>query len=142
VSYYAWQHEDVEGILKANSRVQAAALAAKRLGAISQRELPRVEELGVNLYRVVSGDGRHVVVEVFHYIPLPSPLRQDGAGRLGNRRPQGYVLQDVGEREAHVLSDRTVLAVISRYLAHGGTPEGADALWQVHERYRALYRRR
>jgi hypothetical protein len=127
MSYYAWRHEDVEGILKANSRVQAAALAAKRLRAISQRELPRVEELGVNLYRVVSGDGRHVVVEVFH---------------LGNRRPQGYVLQDVGERETHVLSDRTVLAVISRYLAHGGTPEGAEALWQVHERYRALYGRR
>jgi hypothetical protein len=127
VSYYAWRHEDVEGILKANSRVQAAALAAKRLGAISQKEHPKVEELGVNLYRVVSGDGRGVVVEVFH---------------LGNRRPNGYVLQSVGERETHTLSDRTALAVIARYLQHGGTPEGADALWRTHERYRELYRRR
>ena len=127
MSYYAWRHQDVEGIVRANCRVQAAALAAKRLGAISRTDYPKVEELGINLYRVVSSDGRHVVVEVFH---------------LGNRRPQDYVLQSVGERETHVLSDRTVLAVISRYLAHGGTPEGADALWQLHERYRALYRRR
>jgi hypothetical protein len=127
MSYYAWRHEDVGGILKANSKVQAAALAAKRLGAIGHRERPKVEELGVNLYRVVSGDGRGVVVEVFH---------------LGNRRPDGYVLQSVGERETHVLSDRTALAVIARYLAHGGTQEGADALWQMHERYRALYARR
>jgi len=127
MSYYAWRHQDVEGIVKTNSRVQAAALAAKRLGAIGHRDHPLVEELGINLYRVTSGDGRHVVVEVFH---------------LGNRRPAGYVGVDVGERETHVLSDRTVLVVISRYLAHGGTQEGADALWQLHERYRALYRRR
>jgi hypothetical protein len=67
MSYYAWRHEDVEGTLKANSRGQAAALAAKRLGIIGHRDHPRVEELGVNLYRVVSGDGRHrVVVEVLH----------------------------------------------------------------------------
>jgi hypothetical protein len=128
MSYYAWWHEDVEGVLKANSRMQAAALAAKRLGAIGYRDQPRVEELGQNLYRVVSGDGRHrVVVEVFY---------------LGNRRPAGYVLQSVGEREGHVLSDRTVLTVICRYLARGGTPDGADALWEIHERYQRLRGRR
>jgi len=126
MSYYAWRHEDVKGILKANSRMQAA-LAARRLGAIGHRDHPLVEELGENLYRFTSGDGRHVVVEVFH---------------LGNRRPAGYVGVGVGERETtHVLSDRTVLVVIFRYLARGGTPEGADALWRLHERYRALYRR-
>jgi len=128
MSYYAWRREDVEGILKANSRVQAAALAAKRLGAIGYRDHPRVQELGGRLYRVVSGDGRReVVVEVFY---------------LGKRRPDGYVRLSVGKREAHVLSDRTVLTVISRYLAHGGTPEGVNALWQLHERYRALHGRR
>jgi hypothetical protein len=125
--YYAWRHEDVEGILKANSKLQAAALAAKRLGAVGRREHPAVEELGKNLYRVVSGDGRHVVVRVFH---------------LGNRRPDGHRVLAPGQKEPHTLSDRAALAVIRRYLAHGGTQEGVDALWRLHERYRALYRRR
>jgi len=127
MSYYAWRRDDVQGILRANSGVQAAALAAKRLGAVGMKDHPKVEELGGNLYRVVCGDGRHVVVEVFH---------------LGNRRPEGYRVLTPGQKELHVLPDRAVRAVISRYLAHGGTPEGADALWRLHERYRALYRRR
>jgi hypothetical protein len=126
--WYAWRHDGIEGVLRAASPVQAAALAAKRLGAIGQKDHPRVVELGGRLYRVVSGDGRReVVVELFH---------------LGNRRPEGYVRQGVGERETRTLSDRAALAVISRYLQHGGTPDGADALWQLHERYIQLYGRR
>jgi hypothetical protein len=113
--WYAWRHEDVEGVLRASSPAQAAALAAKRLGAIGQKDHPKVEGLGNRLYRVISGNGRrNVVVEVFH---------------LGNRRPEGYVRQGVGERETRTLSDMAVLAVITRYLQHGGTQEGADALW-------------
>ncbi len=126
--YYAWRHEDVGGFVRAESLPQAAALAAKRLGTIDHRDHPKVEELGDRLYRVISGDGRReVMVEVFY---------------LGKRRPEGYVPQAVGERVPHTLSDRTVLAVISRYLQRGGTPEGADALWRLRERYRELHRRR
>jgi hypothetical protein len=125
--YYAWRHEDVEGILKADSKLQAAARAARRLGAVGQREHPRVEELGENLYRVTSDDGRHVVVGVFY---------------VGNRRSEGHRVLIPGQKETHTLPDEAALAVISRYLAHGGTQEGADALWRLHERYRALYRRR
>ncbi len=130
MSYYAWRCEGkgAEGLVRAESLPQAAALAAKRLGAIGHWDHPTVEELGGRLYRVVSSDGRReVVMEVFY---------------LGKRRPEGYVPQAVGERETHALSDRTVLAVISRYLQRGGTPEGADALWRLHERYRELQRRR
>ncbi len=128
MAYYAWRCEGVEGLVRAESLPQAAALAAKRLGAIDHKDHPKVEELGDRLYRVISGDGRHeVVVEVFY---------------LGKRRPEGYVRQSVRERVSHVLSDRTVLAVISRYLRHGGTLEGADALWRLHECYQELYRRR
>jgi hypothetical protein len=125
--YYAWRCEGVEGVLKADSKVRAAALAAKRLGAVGIREHPAVEELGENVYRVTSGDGRHVVVKLFH---------------LGNRRPDGHRVLNPGQKEPHVLPERAALAVIRRYLAHGGTQEGADALWQLHERYRALYRGR
>jgi len=125
--YYVWRREDVEGVLKANSRLHAAALAAKQLGAIGHRDHPKVEDLGQNLYRVVSGDGREVVVEVFY---------------LRNRRSEGYRVLAPGQKEPHILPDEAALSVIHRYLAHGGTPDGAVALWRLHERYRAMYARR